>query len=80
MYYYMYPVNAKEYILSYFITMLEYIAETKFLCVAQRDAQCDVTVVWPLTVFFKRLKNREDSSDLDENLTELIAAAQTFIF
>ena len=24
--------------------------------------------------------NREDSSDLDENLTELIAAAQAFIF
>ena len=30
--------------------------------------------------FFKRLKTREDSSDLDENLTELIAAAQTLIF
>ena len=25
---------------------------------------------------FKRSKNREDSSDLDENLTELIATAQ----
>ena len=28
---------------------------------------------------FKRRKNREDSSDLDENLTESIAATQTFI-
>ena len=28
---------------------------------------------------FKRPKNREDSSDLDENLTESIAATQTFI-
>ena len=28
---------------------------------------------------FKRLKNREVSSDLDENLIELIAATQTFI-
>ena len=28
---------------------------------------------------FKRLKNREDSSDLHENLTESIAATQTFI-
>ena len=27
---------------------------------------------------FKLPKNREDSSDLDENLTELIAATQTF--
>ena len=29
---------------------------------------------------FKRLKNREVSSDLDENLIELIAATQTFIW
>ena len=28
---------------------------------------------------FKRPKNREDSSDLDENLTESIAAPKTFI-
>ena len=28
---------------------------------------------------FKRPKNREDSSDLDENLTESIVATQTFI-
>ena len=28
---------------------------------------------------FKRPKNRKDSSDLDENLTETIAATQTFI-
>ena len=28
---------------------------------------------------FKRPKNREDSSDLDENLTESIAAQKTFI-
>ena len=28
---------------------------------------------------FKRLKNREDGSDLDENLTESIATTQTFI-
>ena len=28
---------------------------------------------------FKRLTNPEDSSDLDENLTEPIAATQTFI-
>ena len=28
---------------------------------------------------FKRPKNREDSSDLDENLTESIAAMKTFI-
>ena len=28
---------------------------------------------------FKRPKNREDSSDLDENLSESIAATQTFI-
>ncbi len=41
MYYYMYPVNAKEYILSYFITMLEYIAETKFLCPLEDIMYCD---------------------------------------
>ena len=29
---------------------------------------------------FKRPKNREDSSDLDENLSESIAAPKTFIW
>lgn len=41
MYYYMYPVNAKDYILSYFINMLEYIAETKFLCPLEDIMYCD---------------------------------------
>ena len=38
------------------------------MCVAQR-----------ITEIFKRPKNREDNSDLDENLTEIIAAMKTII-
>ena len=38
--------------------------------------------VWPKALaeaIFERPKNREDSSDFDENLTEMIAVTQTFI-
>lgn len=38
---YMYPLNAKEAIVSYFIFMLEYIAETKFLCPLEDIMACD---------------------------------------
>ncbi len=38
---YMYPSNAKEEIVSYFIIMLEYIAETKFLCPLEDIMACD---------------------------------------
>ena len=38
---YMYPSNAKEAIVSNFIIMLEYIAETKFLCPLEDIMVCD---------------------------------------
>ena len=39
--YYMYPQLAKETLLSYFTIMLEYIAETKFLCPLDDIMACD---------------------------------------
>ena len=41
MIHYMYPLNAKEVIIYYFISMLEYIAETKFSCPLEDIMACD---------------------------------------
>ena len=38
---YMYPDNAKEYFVSYFVTILEYIVETNFLCPLDDIMYCE---------------------------------------
>ena len=52
---------------------------TIWLCLSIEPPINDMGISSNSTENFTRPKNREDSSDLDENLTETIAATQTFI-